>query len=103
MTLSAAAQDPNVISITSANGTTNQTHFQPPSKEIVSKQSVTWRNNDNNTHTVTSIIPPYGALAVFDSGPISPKGNFSYIFETPGSFEYYCAIHPTMSGKIVVR
>lgn len=103
MTMPATAQDSNVVSISSANNTANQTHFQPPSKEIASRESVMWKNNDMNAHTVTSIIPPYGPLAVFDSGPIPPKGNFSYTFETPGSFEYYCAIHPTMTGNIIVR
>lgn len=102
MIMPISAENSQVVSIPASN-TTNQNHYDPQLLNIESKVSVTWNNMDNQTHTVTSIIPSYGPLAVYDSGPIPPKGNFSYTFDTPGTFEYYCTIHPSMTGKITVR
>ena len=67
--------------------------------------TVTW-NVSSGFHTVTECddnfvtCPPAGG---FDSGQLGTGGNFSRTFPTAGTFEYYCAFHPTdMRGRVVV-
>jgi plastocyanin len=42
------------------------------------------------------------SLAEFDSGIMQTGQTFSYTFNNPGTFEYYCTLHPSMVGEIVV-
>ena len=59
--------------------------------------TVTWTNDDPGMlHTVTAVD------GSFDSGMISEGGTFSYTFETPGDFEYFCTPHPWMRAKVTV-
>ncbi len=72
--------------------------FNPPTITVPEGTTVTWTNNDNVTHTVT-VKTGTG----FDSGPLSPGETFSYGFNTTGTFDYGCSIHPSMSGEIIVQ
>lgn len=61
---------------------------------------VVWYNNDSVTHTVTA------RDNLFDSGNLSPGepgDTFQYTFERSGIFEYYCKIHPSMVGEIIIE
>jgi plastocyanin len=75
--------------------------------------TVTWVNKDTVGHTVTEgdpNSPKQPALRVFDSsGQVSgnvtllqPGQSWSYTFTTPGAYEYYCIVHPYMTGQITV-
>ncbi|KAF2393940.1 cupredoxin domain-containing protein [Pseudomonas frederiksbergensis] len=57
---------------------------------------VTWVNDDEIPHTVAE------THKVFRSGALDTNDSFSYVFNTPGEFEYFCSLHPQMIGKIVV-
>jgi plastocyanin len=59
--------------------------------------TVTWTNRDDVPHTVTS------STKLFKSPPLDTGDAFSYTFKEAGAFEYYCSMHPRMTGKIVVR
>ncbi len=59
--------------------------------------TVTWVNHDEEPHTVTS------AERVFASPALDAGESFAYRFTTPGVYAYYCALHPHMTGRIVVR
>lgn len=60
--------------------------------------TVTWTNRDpGQLHTVTAVDES------FDSGFLSEGQTFSYTFNTPGEFEYYCFPHPWMRAKIMVE
>jgi plastocyanin len=59
--------------------------------------TVTWRNTDSTSHTSTSNAPGW------NSGTVAPGGQFSFAFQTAGTFPYHCAIHPGMVGTVVVR
>ena len=63
---------------------------------------VTWENNDNAAHTVTSGTPTEGPSGVFDSSLIAPGSTFSYEFEDAGTFDYFCMVHPWMQGMVTV-
>ncbi len=72
--------------------------FQPQTLNITAGTTVRWTNTTGGTtHTSTSDTGPW------DSGNIAPGGTFERSFSTPGSYAYYCEIHPTqMTGTIVV-
>lgn len=53
-------------------------------------------NNDDFSHTWTSTDQ------VFHSGTLRPGEEFVYTFEQPGTFTYFCQIHPEMSGTITI-
>jgi len=61
--------------------------------------TVTWYNNDTVSHTVTSYPP--GSVPL-DSPTLSPGETWSYTFTSDGTYEYYCTIHTTMRGTVVV-
>jgi plastocyanin len=72
--------------------------FSPSSLTVSAGTTVKWTNKDAMAHTVTSV--PAG---LFDSGTIPNGGTFSFTFPTAGSFNYYCSIHPTMLGVVIVQ
>jgi nitrite reductase (NO-forming) len=74
--------------------------------KIKAGNTVTWTNNDNNLHTVTPGTPnTANAGEAFDSGLtalIMPSKTYSHKFTNAGEFSYFCRVHPSMVGKIVV-
>jgi plastocyanin len=72
--------------------------FAPASATVAVGTKVTWVNEDSVPHTVTSKSGP----ASFDSGQIAPGASYSAIFETPGTYSYYCIDHPQMTATITV-
>jgi plastocyanin len=71
--------------------------FNPSTITVAAGTSVTWTNKDGVAHTVTST----GGL--FDSGSINPGETYSHLFNTAGTFPYYCTIHTYMTGSVVVK
>jgi len=69
--------------------------FKPDVIEVKKSMKVTWTNRDSVSHTVTS-------AGNFDSGIIKPGDSWSKVFDTPGTYDYICSIHPMMKGKVVV-
>jgi plastocyanin len=59
--------------------------------------TVTWVNDDTAPHTVTAND------AGFDSGNVGPGESFTFTFTAPGTYQYYCAYHPWMTGTVVVK
>lgn len=75
----------------------NETSFLPSSKTVEAGTKVLWHNTDEaNGHDVTS------SDGLFNSGDILPDAWFSYTFNDPGSYSYFCSIHFGMSGTINV-
>ena len=72
--------------------------FAPATATVPTGVTVTWVNEDSVPHTVTSKSGP----ASFDSGQIAPGASYSAIFETPGTYTYYCIDHPQMIATITV-
>lgn len=71
--------------------------FRPAQIVIQAGQSVTWTNRDAVAHTVT------GQKGDWDSGNLATGASFSHLFRQPGTYEYTCAIHPNMTGVVIVR
>ena len=71
--------------------------FTPGDVEVAVGTTVTWTNTDTVSHTSTS------DASGWDSGVISPGRQFSFTYQTAGTFPYHCAIHPGMVGTVTVR
>jgi len=61
--------------------------------------TVRWVNDDAFAHTVTSQSAP----VAFDSGELRQGGTFEVTFDVPGTYRYFCEVHPTMRAVVVVR
>lgn len=88
-----AAQSQNTVeanTITIANFA-----FNPGSLTIKVGTKVTWINQDSTAHRIKS--------NTFNSTDLNQGEKFEFTFNNPGSFDYICGIHPSMSGKIVVE
>lgn len=70
--------------------------YSPKDLTVAVGTKVTWVNDDQEPHTVVE------THNVFRSGALDTADQFSYTFMTPGAFEYFCALHPQMVGKIIV-
>jgi plastocyanin len=68
-----------------------------PDLAIAAGTTVTWTNNDDVPHVVAS------DSNVFKSKPLDTDDHFSYTFDKPGTYLYYCMIHPRMTAKVVVK
>ena len=70
--------------------------FEPEKLTIKAGTTVTWKNEDDIPHTVAS------ATKAFKSKALDTDDSFSFTFATPGTYEYFCSLHPHMTGTIVV-
>ena len=77
--------------------------FSPYEVTISTGESVTWSNDDSAAHTVTSGSPSAGVTGVFDSGLFMAGATFEHTFDEAGTFDYFCMVHPWMSGKVIVH
>lgn len=71
--------------------------FNPVSLTVSAGTIVKWTNKDGVAHTVTS------TTGLFDSGTIPNGGTYTFTFATPGTYTYYCVIHPDMAGVVIVQ
>src|SRR6266567_9375235 len=71
--------------------------FNPQTITVRAGDTVTWVNHDDIPHTATS------KTGAFRSKALDTDDKFSFTFTTPGSFAYFCALHPHMTGSIVVE
>jgi plastocyanin len=69
--------------------------FNPGTLMVTKGTTVTWTNNDSAPHQIKS--------ATFNSSQLSKGQTFSFTFNDAGTFDYSCAIHPSMLGKIIVQ
>lgn len=71
--------------------------FGPSSLTVVAGTTVTWTNNDDVPHTVVSDDK------VFKSKALDNDDKFSYTFTKPGTYNYFCSVHPKMTATVVVH
>lgn len=87
----------NVNNQSTGNSVTIQnTAFSPQNLQVKVGQEVTWTNQDQFTHTVTS------DTGTFDSGNVANGKTFSFTFTKEGTFTYHCNIHTSMTGQVTV-
>lgn len=71
--------------------------FGPTELTVKAGTTVRWTNRDDIPHTVVS------PDKVFKSKVLDTDEQFSFTFSSPGTFPYFCSIHPKMTGKVVVQ
>jgi amicyanin len=71
--------------------------FSPASLTVKIGAAVTWLNKDDIPHTVVS------KNRVFKSKALDTGDSFSFTFNEAGTYEYFCSLHPHMTGTIVVE
>ena len=76
--------------------------FIPNTVTIDVGGTVTWENNDTAAHTVTSGTPTGGPDGHFDSSLVMAGSSFSHTFDSAGTFDYFCMVHPWMAGSVIV-
>jgi len=97
------------VSIVEGASTMTDKAFNPNPVNVKAGDTITWTNKDSQIHTVvsgTGSSDPDAGKA-FDSSPglktlLAPNQTFSHKFDTAGEFPYFCQLHPTMVGKVVV-
>ena len=93
-----------LVVIPSGVGANQALNYEPVSLTVVVglNNTVTWSERDQIPHTVTSAAIPTGAAA-FDSEIMNKGDAFTWTFTTPGTYEYFCTLHPGwMRGHVVV-
>ena len=86
----ASPSTPNQIMVTNFS-------FQPGTLTVKAGTTVTWVNHDDEPHTVNE------NNKTFKSGTLDTDAKFSYKFTSPGTYGYFCSIHPRMKGQIIVK
>jgi len=75
----------------------DQYAFLPQRITVKPGTTVTWTNDDDDSHTVAS------SSKLFKSKALDTGDKFSFTFTTPGTYAYVCSVHPYMTGTIVVE
>ena len=71
--------------------------FSPATTRVNVGDTVTWTNRDQAPHTATS------TTGAFDTGTLAMGQSGSHTFTQAGTYPYFCAIHPQMTGTVVVE
>ncbi len=71
--------------------------FNPQRLTVTAGATVTWTNKDDIPHVVAA------ASALFRSKALDTDDSYSFTFTAPGTYPYFCSLHPHMTGTIVVE
>ncbi len=106
--LTEEATGPQTVIVTIPQGTsvagcetTNECYI-PASVAVNAGDTVSWDNIDVAAHTVTSGTVPSGPDDLFDSNLLLGGNTFEVTFDSPGSYDYFCLVHPWMIGSVQV-
>ncbi len=91
----------DAVTVEMAKGTATNTEcgdkcFVPNNVPVKVGGTVTWKNVDTAAHTATD------SNGAFDSGMVMAKGSFKQKFDTAGTYNYLCIVHPWMQGTVTV-
>jgi len=70
--------------------------FTPAMTSVLAGSTITWTNRDDVPHNIVSTEQK------FKSPVLDTDGQFSHRFDAPGTYKYFCSIHPRMTGQVVV-
>jgi plastocyanin len=95
-----AAASAQTAAVPAANTVTiDNFAFGPATIAVAAGTKVTWTNRDDEPHTVVSA----DQTRVFKSGALDTDDDFSFTFDKPGTYRYFCSIHPHMTGTVIVQ
>jgi plastocyanin len=93
----------NVDIVFGSGDVENGRFYNPQTVKIQIGDSISWMNLDKDPHTVTDGTPKTKWGTVFNSGLMRQGKEFKFTFTKPGEYPYLCALHPWMSGKVIVE
>jgi plastocyanin len=73
-------------------------HFTPQTLTVKAGEKITWINRDEEPHTVVSVEKQFKK-----SAPLDTDEEFTITAGAPGTYTYFCSVHPKMTGTIVVE
>jgi plastocyanin len=73
-------------------------HFNPQTLTVKSGDKITWINRDEEPHTIVSVEKQFKKSRALDTDE-----EFTVTAGAPGTYNYYCSVHPKMTGTIVVK
>lgn len=80
--------------------TIERSRFSTDEIRVAVGTTVVWQNLDGYAHTVTSTDD---APVAFDSSGLAEGDRFEFTFDEPGTYAYFCQIHPTMRAVVIVE
>src|SRR5713101_7524542 len=94
--------------VTIVNSTINHCNplpscYEPFQVDVSTGDTITWINQDNRTHTVTTGTSNYGPVGVFDSGSILSGHIFTQFFGVVGKYQYFDKTDGWPAGIIIVN
>jgi plastocyanin len=72
--------------------------FNPQTITVKSGEKVTWLNRDEEPHTIVSVGKQFKKSTALDTDQ-----EFTITAGVPGTYEYFCSVHPKMTGTIIVE
>ena len=81
---------------------TNECYI-PYEVTVAQGATVTWSNDDSDAHTVTSGTPAGGHDGLCDSSLFMASTTYEFTYDDTGTFDYFCIVHPWMTGIVVVE
>jgi plastocyanin len=73
--------------------------FTPKKITVPAGTKLVWLNRDDIPHTIVGNVGPKR----FKSPPLDTNDKFAFTFDQPGTYQYFCSIHPMMTGTITVQ
>ncbi|MFN2623621.1 MAG: cupredoxin family copper-binding protein [Chthoniobacterales bacterium] len=73
-------------------------HFSPETLTVKSGEKITWINRDDEPHTIVSVEKQFKKSPALDTNQ-----EFTITASAPGTYSYYCSVHPKMTGTIIVE
>lgn len=93
-----AADAPSAKGATRAEVKIDNFSFGPQKLKVAVGTTVTWVNRDDVPHTVVS-----DDKSTFKSKALDTDEQFSFTFTKPGTYSYFCSVHPKMTGEVTVE
>ena len=72
--------------------------FNPPTITVKSGETITWINRDEEPHTVVSVEKQFKKSPALDTDQ-----QYTVTTGAPGTYSYFCSVHPKMTGTIIVE
>src|SRR5215831_11401591 len=72
--------------------------FNPQTITVKSGEKITWINRDEEPHTIVSVEKQFKKSTALDTDQ-----EFTVVAGSPGTYSYYCSVHPKMTGTIIVK
>lgn len=96
---SACAEEPaqQVAAVSAPVVSIDNFAFNKDTLTVPAGTKVTWTNHDDMLHTIVD------ETKLFKSDPLDSGDSFSHVFDKPGTYKYFCSLHPHMTGTIIVQ